>query len=492
MRRRISLVALSAVTSTSLFVSSHALASTSAPVAPPISACPAPLVSGHLFGTLNSAPAIAGGGKTVALTFDDGPGRSTAKIISILQSFHVRATFFNIGQNISEWPALVRLESNDGYLLGNHTASHPFMPGLSAGQQAFQIQNVINKTWNLTRNVPCVFRPPYGSANTVTALSARARAETVWMWSDGGGDWKAEGSGSAYWINYIEKAVINQSRPQNHPVVLLHNQSISMPATVAALPVIIRSFLERGYTFVDLLGRDGPPNTCGLPSAATPVPLAAQLASGATLASGASLVSPNGEFQLTMQSSGDLVLSLSGGRSLWHSATSGHPGATAIMRPDGHLAVLSASSTVLWQSPGTATAGSNVQLTNLGKFSITHGAATTWAATGRFSTLIVGDTLHPGWAISSPDGRCRLFLYGNGELRLIGADGQRLWTDSVTGVTHATLTLQSDGNLLTRNAAGHVVWASSTRLHAHTRIVVTNRGTIQLLGSGGGLLWATQ
>src|SRR5882724_9568737 len=45
-----------------------------------------------------------GQGKTVALTFDDGPGASTAGIIAILRSTGVTATFFNIGENEAARP----------------------------------------------------------------------------------------------------------------------------------------------------------------------------------------------------------------------------------------------------------------------------------------------------------------------------------------------------------------------------------------------------
>jgi hypothetical protein len=48
---------------------------------------------------------------------------------------------------------------------------------------------------------------------------------------------------------------------QTHPVVLMHNQPPGNPATVAALPTIIRFYRDRGYSFVDLNGRvaDRPP-----------------------------------------------------------------------------------------------------------------------------------------------------------------------------------------------------------------------------------------
>ena len=37
-----------------------------------------------------------------------------------------------------------------------------------------------------------------------------------------------------------------------HPVVLMHNQPIGNPATVSALPAIIRFFRSHGYMFVAL------------------------------------------------------------------------------------------------------------------------------------------------------------------------------------------------------------------------------------------------
>jgi len=51
-----------------------------------------------------------GRGKTVALTFDDGPGRSTAAIVKVLARYRVPATFFNIGVNVAVRPGLVRKE----------------------------------------------------------------------------------------------------------------------------------------------------------------------------------------------------------------------------------------------------------------------------------------------------------------------------------------------------------------------------------------------
>jgi peptidoglycan/xylan/chitin deacetylase (PgdA/CDA1 family) len=443
-------------------------------------------------GILNSAPRVPSGAKTVALTFDDGPGGSTQAIINILKSFHVRATFFNIGASMSGRAGLIREEQQDGFLLGDHSATHPYLPGLSTAQQTFQIDNVINRQYRLTGTVPCVFRPPYGSYNQTTRNIARANNQSLWMWSEGGGDWKAQGSGSKYWISYIERAVINSSRSQSHPVILLHNQAIMMPATVAALPTIIRSFLSRGYVFVDLLGRYGPPNTCGSPKAPTPHDASRSLASGTTLSSGSSLSSPNDEFKLTMKTDGNLVVELSDGHTVWSSGTSGNSGATAKVNSDGSLSVLSASSSVLWTSGSTHDSSSTLELSNNGTLAFVHGTTQFWHSGAPVSSLQGNDTLRAGWFISSPSGRCRLFFTASGRLQLEGADGQILWNNGVSGATGSVTVLQSDGNLVTRRANGSHAWATSTFKHDGSSLLVTNTGTLVLQSPSGLKFWVTE
>jgi peptidoglycan/xylan/chitin deacetylase (PgdA/CDA1 family) len=205
------------------------------------------------------APPISNGSKTVALTFDDGPGPSTAQILSILKQYGVRATFFNIGKQEAAWPQDVKAEVSDGFLVGDHTWDHPDLMLLSSSAQAAELDMVTAEQQSLTGTSPCVFRPPYGDYDTTTLSLAQERHMAVWMWSVDTEDWEAEGSGSAYWVNRIISLAESEGGALEHPVVLMHNQAIPMPATVTALPAIIQYFKTHGYTFVDLLGRTGPP-----------------------------------------------------------------------------------------------------------------------------------------------------------------------------------------------------------------------------------------
>ncbi len=206
------------------------------------------------------APAF-GRGKTVALTFDDGPGPTTAGIISVLRRFGVPATFFNIGQNAAAYPSLVREEAADGYLVGNHTWDHPDMPTLSASGQAAELDEASAEQERLIGWGPCAFRPPYGDYDATTLTLARQRGMKAWIWSVDTEDWMAEGSSASYWVNRIISLAESEGGSQRHPLVLMHNASSGDPATLRALPTVIRYFRSHHYTFVSLAGTTGPATT---------------------------------------------------------------------------------------------------------------------------------------------------------------------------------------------------------------------------------------
>ena len=214
-------------------------------------------------GVQRTAP---GSGKTVALTFDDGPGVTTPAILSILQRYGIPATFFNIGVNASVRPAYVRSELVTGMVIGNHTWDHPQLPTLSASGQASEMDRATAEQSALTAVGSCVFRPPYGEFNATTLSLAQQRGMAVWNWSVDTEDWKAGTSTASSWVERIySRAVAGGS--QAHPVILMHNPPAGIPATVTALPRIIDYYRAHGYRFVDLAGGTG--QRASTPAAAT-------------------------------------------------------------------------------------------------------------------------------------------------------------------------------------------------------------------------------
>lgn len=459
--------------------------SLAAPAATTATSCP-PVTTG----ALNAAPSVPGTSKTVAFTFDDGPGRSTQAIITILEAFHVRATFFNIGWDTGWYPALVREEVADGFLVGDHTNSHPDMALLSAPAQTEEMTQVINRQRALTVTSPCVFRPPYGDYNATTLRIANQLGMSLWMWNVGGGDWEANGSGSPQWVRFIEGNAINGAKGQNHPVILLHNQAIAMPATVAALPTIIRSFLQHGYTFVDLLGRSGPPNSCGTTSVAPPAPSFTALASGTTLRPGQVVESPHGQYALRLTSRGQLVYAATSGGARWSSPVTGSSGVQAVLA-NGALSIETADGTVLWTTAANGSGAATLDVNADGTLTLRGATGVIWRTTDALTALTAGQSLRPGWYISSSNLRCQLRMRSDGSLALLAADGQRLWyTRALPGAQAATLL--PTGNLVVTSATGAVLWSTALSSHDHDQVVVTNHGTVVVLTHRRVPVWVTQ
>jgi peptidoglycan/xylan/chitin deacetylase (PgdA/CDA1 family) len=208
-------------------------------------ACPA-----APYGAQHYAPGT-GTTRTVALTFYDGPGRSTRAIIDVLRRYRVPATFFNIGQAMATRPYLVQEEVQDGFAMGNHSWNHPHLTTLPALQQGTEISQASAEQRRIAGTVPCAFRPPYGEYDMTTLTLAQQQRLGVWLWSNDTLDWMANGANSPYWVQRIIR-LAEQGSTLSHPILLMHNARAGDPATVAALPTIIEFFRARGYLFVAL------------------------------------------------------------------------------------------------------------------------------------------------------------------------------------------------------------------------------------------------
>jgi peptidoglycan/xylan/chitin deacetylase (PgdA/CDA1 family) len=65
--------------------------------------------------------------KVVALTFDDGPGPYTDRLLGILNDHNARATFFLIGNKVAANPDGAKRIAEAGMEVGKHTWEHPNM-----------------------------------------------------------------------------------------------------------------------------------------------------------------------------------------------------------------------------------------------------------------------------------------------------------------------------------------------------------------------------
>jgi surface antigen len=104
------------------------------------------------------------------------------------------------------------------------------------------------------------------------------------------------------------------------------------------------------------------------------------LVAGDRLLPGQSAYSPNGAYELLMQSDGNLVLYSASG-ALWSTRTAGHAGASALMQSDGNLVVYATSGQALWSIPTQLHSGGRVLVQSDGNLvAYTSGGQAYWAS----------------------------------------------------------------------------------------------------------------
>lgn len=207
----------------------------------------------RLVGCVASGSSLVYGGPTdtreIALTFDDGPWGDppTIDFVNLLARYHVPATFFEIGDQISEYDptgAIERKMLADGDMIGDHTWTHPDMLNLSPVQQRSQLELTASAIRRATGFTPCLWRPPYGATSGQLQSLARSLGFLTVYWNIDPRDWSLPG------VAAIEGNVLSNARSGG--IVELHFGGGPRRQTLAALPHIIDTLRARGYRFVNL------------------------------------------------------------------------------------------------------------------------------------------------------------------------------------------------------------------------------------------------
>ena len=126
----------------------------------------------------------------LALTFDDGPNPAwTPRLLDILATHQVRATFFLVGSYAQAEPALVRRIAAAGHLIGNHSWSHANLALTSASRVKEELVRT-NETLEQLAGAPMrYFRPPFGARRPIVFLLARQLGMVPVLWNAMTTDW---------------------------------------------------------------------------------------------------------------------------------------------------------------------------------------------------------------------------------------------------------------------------------------------------------------
>lgn len=187
----------------------------------------------------------------MALTFDDGPGALTARILDLLGEHAARGTFNVLGERLEGREALLRRTLDEGHELGNHSLHHQSFAGRPLAT-LWQVARTNARVRRITGFRPRLFRPPYGHVSPSTIRAARLAGMTTIGWDVDPRDYETPGEEGIY------RRVIDGVRPGS--IVLLHDDRRALEQTVTALERILRTLVERGYRFVtasELLGYEG-------------------------------------------------------------------------------------------------------------------------------------------------------------------------------------------------------------------------------------------
>lgn len=113
--------------------------------------------------TVGPFPAEVGGvGRTLALTFDDGPNEPfTSEVAALLESRGVRGTFFQVGQCVERHPGLSRYLVAAGHVVGNHSHRHAFHRGWTERALREEIGTAQGVLTAELGTRPRLYRPPW-------------------------------------------------------------------------------------------------------------------------------------------------------------------------------------------------------------------------------------------------------------------------------------------------------------------------------------------
>ncbi len=180
-------------------------------------------------------------GLKLALTFDDGPHPLfTPKLIDILKTAKVPATFFMIGHMADSYPDMVKLAATNGFEIGNHTYSHVTLTKLTDEQADTEYRATNDIIKKLTGKTPRYCRPPGGDFDLNVLQAAFGEGLTTVLWTDDPGDYNNPGD-----TILLETETVKLSAGG---IILLHDGSQD---TIDTLARLIASCKRRGFTFVD-------------------------------------------------------------------------------------------------------------------------------------------------------------------------------------------------------------------------------------------------
>ncbi len=180
--------------------------------------------------------------KLIALTFDDGPNTyTTPQVLDLLEEYDAKASFFLIGDKITEESALVAKRAYDmGCEINSHSRTHSDMSAMTAEEIRAEMEYVDEYVYEITGEYPKFFRPPYLNVSQTMYDAIEIPFITGLSSGDSGSDKTAAD---------VTDAVLSQAK--DGAIILMHD-FWGNDKTVEALKTILPELKAQNYEFVTL------------------------------------------------------------------------------------------------------------------------------------------------------------------------------------------------------------------------------------------------
>lgn len=175
--------------------------------------------------------------KAIYLTFDDGPTPEiTPWVLSVLDAFDAKATFFCIGKNVVQHPEIFQTTQKAGHAVGNHTHNH--LNGWKTASKSY-----FENTTEAAKHIDSMlFRPPYGKIKPKEIRLLKKAGYTLVMWDVVSADFDQKLSPETCFQN-----LIRHTKPGS--IVVFHDSQKAYENLKVILPRMLTYFTEEGYVF---------------------------------------------------------------------------------------------------------------------------------------------------------------------------------------------------------------------------------------------------
>jgi peptidoglycan/xylan/chitin deacetylase (PgdA/CDA1 family) len=211
-------------------------------------------------------------GQYIAMTFDDGPhAANTPRLLDMLKERKIHATFFMCGENVIQYPQIVKRMIAEGHEVANHSYTHPQLTKMGDDGVRSQLQRTDDAIVAACGVKPIIMRPPYGAFTERQQRWAFGEFgyKTI-LWDVDPLDWKVRNAA------HVESEILKHTVPGS--IILSHDIH---KTTVDAMPSTLDALHAKGFKFVTVseliaMDRPVPPKPKATPAStkagATPAP----------------------------------------------------------------------------------------------------------------------------------------------------------------------------------------------------------------------------